>query len=164
MSARNARGDTYGRKILKCLKWPDSYSPLIVKWFWAFLNFDARVRARHDLYVTFDDMTLLTLDLKYMWYEYEWPLLMHHEDMMDNVISQNGAWMTSRWPDDLENVPVTSHDNDLWLCQNWMKLTKSNLSYPRHKKVAGNKNKIKNNKIIINRKFNSSRRRIRWSV
>ena len=39
---------------------------------------------------------LLTLDLKYMWYEYEWPLLMHHEDMMDNVISQNGAWMTSR--------------------------------------------------------------------
>ena len=57
MSARNARGDTYGRKILKCLKWPDSYSPLIVKWFWAFLNFDARVRARHDLYVTFDDMT-----------------------------------------------------------------------------------------------------------
>jgi len=71
---------------------------------------------------------LLTLDLKYMWYEYEWSLLMHHEDMMDNVISQNGAWMTSRWPDDLEKVTVTSHDNDLWLCQNWTKLTQQILS------------------------------------
>ena len=57
VSARTARGDKYGRKFLKCFKWPDSYSPLIVKWFWAFYNFDARVRARHDLYVTFDDMT-----------------------------------------------------------------------------------------------------------
>ena len=36
VSAHNARGDLYGRKILKCLKWPDSYSRLIVKWFWAF--------------------------------------------------------------------------------------------------------------------------------
>ena len=46
--AHNARADAYARKILKCLKWPETCSKLIKKWFWAFLNFDARVSARND--------------------------------------------------------------------------------------------------------------------
>ena len=45
-SARYARADMYGRKILKCSKRPETCSPLFRKWFWAILNFDARAHAR----------------------------------------------------------------------------------------------------------------------
>ena len=55
--AQNARAHVRARKIFKCLKWPETYSRLVVWWFWAFLNFNARVRARHDLWMTFGDMT-----------------------------------------------------------------------------------------------------------
>ena len=46
--AENARTNAHARKILKCSKWSEMYSRLIKIEFWAFFNFDARVRARRD--------------------------------------------------------------------------------------------------------------------
>ena len=46
--AENARTNAHARKILKCSKRSEMYSRLIKIEFWVFLNFDARVRARHD--------------------------------------------------------------------------------------------------------------------
>ena len=46
--AKNARTNAHARKIFKCSKWSEMYSRLIKIEFWVFLNFDARVRARHD--------------------------------------------------------------------------------------------------------------------
>ena len=45
---KNARTYAHARKIFKCSKWSEMYSRLIKIEFWVFLNFDARVRARHD--------------------------------------------------------------------------------------------------------------------
>ena len=44
----NARTDTYGRKTLKCSKWPETCCPLIRFGFWVISNFDAHARARRD--------------------------------------------------------------------------------------------------------------------
>ena len=51
--AENARTNAHAQKILKCSELSNMYSRLIKIEFWAFLNFDARVRARHDAH---DDM------------------------------------------------------------------------------------------------------------
>ena len=45
---KNARADEHARKFVKCSKCPETYSKLEMKSFGAFVNFDARVRIRHD--------------------------------------------------------------------------------------------------------------------
>ena len=70
-SARRAREQThardmYGRKILKCSKWPETCSPLIRFGFWAFLNFDVRVVTRTGMWI----VRLLENGRKFMCSEY----------------------------------------------------------------------------------------------
>ena len=112
----DARAPVRARKFLKCLKWPETYSNYVEKWFWAFWNFDGRVRARHDLCMTFDGMTF-------------WPLTWSLCD-----VNMNDSWwllrkismimwfykMASRWRhDDVMILAMLEKpdfmDLDIWL-------------------------------------------------
>ena len=122
---------------MKCLKWPETYP----KWIWGDLEHfeicartDARTYAYACVFWPAIDRTDIDLDHG----KYEWEMAFSYEVMIIWDFpkkTQNGAWMTSWRLDDLEKVPVTSYGNDLWLCQNWKKLTGRILSYRRNKKV-----------------------------
>ena len=70
--ARNyARACAHGRKIFKCLKLSETYRKLVSFGFWAFLNFDARVRARRCAHTCVVVYLFLRADLKFMCTKFE---------------------------------------------------------------------------------------------
>ena len=108
----------------------------------------------------------LTFDLKLMYTKYGLFLMTPYWDMIMTWFLQNGAWMTSRWPNDLEKVDKTWNHRAWWLTEIRRKLTLSISSKRVHKKVYGrNKKNVSVCAIPIKLlEFNSSRGRIRWSV
>ena len=110
--------------FMKCLKWPKTYS----KWIWDDLeHFEIlRARWRADVRMRARFLTGNWPDGYWPWSCWIWmrtnfPLWRYDHEL--KVPKKNGAWMTSWRLDDLEKVPVTSYDDDLWLCQSWKKLT-----------------------------------------
>ena len=111
----------------KCLKWPETYA----KWIWDdFEHFDFFLRAltRGRTHArAFSDLKIDRTDIDLNHDKYEWEMPFRYEDMIMSKKYQkkNTKWrlddvMKTSWP---WNVTVTSHDNDLWLRQNWTKLT-----------------------------------------
>ena len=127
-------------------KWSETYAKFIWDDLEHFYFLRARWRADVRMRARYFDLKLIGVDNDLNHNKYEWEMPFRYEDMIMSKKypkkTQNGAWMTSWRLDDLETVPVTSYDNDLWLCQNWTKLTELILSYRRNKKVGTiNKNK-----------------------
>ena len=108
----------------------------------------------------------LTFDLKLMYTKYGWFLMTRYRDMIMTWFLQNGAWMTSRWPNDLEKVDYTWNHRAWWLTEIRRKLTLSISNKRVHKKVYGRN--FKNVSVctipIKLLEFKSSRGRLRWSV
>ena len=132
------------RDFYEMLKMAWNVSKMNLRRFGAFWNFArtltrgrAHARAFFDRKLIGRILTLIVLNMNGNWLSVMklWSFEIFQKK------TQNGAWMTSWRLDDLEKVPVTSHDKDLWLCLNWKKLTGRILSYRLHKKVGRNKNK-----------------------
>ena len=78
LRANNARANLCLRKFskfLKCLKWPQTYSNLIKKWFWAFFIFAraltrgrTRTRAFFYLKLTGRILTLIVINMNDKWF------------------------------------------------------------------------------------------------
>ena len=109
--AENARMNAHARKILKCSKWSDMYSRSIRIEFWAFLNFDARIRAHHDAHdvVNVHDARYW-LEIYVCQRNYENDIQLRRYGQLHDSMwkKQNGAYVTSRMTDFHEKLIYTT--------------------------------------------------------
>ena len=98
-----AKNACFARFLWKCLKCPETCAKkfgtnLSILKFWCARTCASRCARKICWHFS------LTFDLKLMYTKYGWFLMTRYRDMIMTWFLQNGAWMTSRWPNDLEKV------------------------------------------------------------
>ena len=91
VTRENAHAIVRAPIFLKCLKWLETYSYLIKKWFWAFKNFTHAQLHHAYAYARAHIFKKLHNDLKFHVMTYEIVMIIIQRDIIDMLNSQNGV-------------------------------------------------------------------------